>query len=138
MNFDRKYDESINYDTSDEEYSDSDIEIQNNNDDYVFRCKNIDPSLAKLMNMIIEETPIKNNWIPPKSSGLNNSEPIIRIEKKHLEKNEKNIYFEDIKNDIKYFKKLDDNQLKYIKNLDDDQKFEIIQIYQKCLQYVTK
>lgn len=129
MNFDRKYDESINYDTDDEEYSGSDIEIQNENDDYVFSCKNIDPSLAKLMNMIIEETPKINNWVPPKHSGLDNSEPIIRKE---------NSYYDSIKRDIKYFRKLDNSQLNYIKNLDNERKFEIIQIYQECLEYVTK
>jgi hypothetical protein len=102
-------------------------------DSFNLKCKNIDPNLAKLMNIIIDknDSEDKIDWRPPEKSGLSNSEPII--------KNKQNIdneQFNKLKDDIKYFRKLTDEQLEFIKNLDNSKKLEIIQIYQNCLNYI--
>lgn len=97
------------------------------------RCKNIDPSLAKLMGIIVEEQS-KSDWKPPTKSGLDNSKEIISST--YLKN--KNIMddidlFGIIKDDILNYKTLSIEQLEYIKNLNNEDKFELIQTYNKIL-----
>jgi hypothetical protein len=99
------------------------------------QCKNIDPSLAKLMGIIIEEQKM-TDWLPPKKSGLDNSEEIISsIYFKNKNKNTiTNVdFFQVIKDDIQNYKTLTYNQIQYIKNTSNEEKFELIEIYNKLI-----
>ena len=69
---------------SDSEYSDSDCDTISEIGDDELACKNMDPALAKIMGIIVEET--KTDWTPPSHSGLNNSEKIIKDKECELEK----------------------------------------------------
>jgi len=120
-----KYDyaESASDDESDDEKysSEEDEEIQ---------CKNIDPGLAKLMGIIIEEQR-ETDWKPPSKSGLENSDKIISsvyFTNKNFIENDID-YFTVIKDNIINYKPLNEKQLEYIKNVNDEEKFELIQIY---------
>ena len=90
-------------------------------------CKNLDPALAKLMGIMIEEQK-ETNWKPPAKSGLDNSERIISISSS---KSVDVDFFNTIKENIINYKKLTDKQLEYIKNLNNEQKFELIQLYNR-------
>jgi hypothetical protein len=115
-NFD--YDES-----SESEYEEDDEEI---------KCKNLDPVLAKLMGLIIEEQK-EIIWKPPMKPGLDNSEKIISSN--YCKNSNLNIdFFKVIKDDIINYKKLTDRQLEYIKNLNNEEKFELIQLYDKMIE----
>ena len=96
-------------------------------------CKNLDPALAKLMGIVIEEQ--KNiDWKPPMKSGLDNSEKIISNHyfSNHItNENKTDYYFMVIKEDITNYKTLSNKQLEYINYLTNEQKFELIQIYNK-------
>jgi len=118
------------------EYDES-SESEYGNDLY---CKNIDPLLAKLMGIIIEEQ--NNNkieWKPPSKSGLDNSEQIISS---IYFKNKNSIdyidFFKVIKDDILNYKTLTTKQLDYIKNLNNHEKFELIEIYNKLMDTTVK
>lgn len=122
------------YYSSDSKVGDSDYDSSESEDDYEekhdsqeFQCKNMDPALAKLMGIIIEEQKFETDWKPPSKSGLDNSEKIISFNKAK----EDSDYFEMIKDDISKYKKLSDKQLDYIKSLDNDKKFELIEIYNR-------
>jgi len=97
--------------------SESDYEYESDNDELF--CSNIDPSLAKLMGIIVEET--KTDWQPPKHAGLSNSAPIIKNDANHL--------FFVIKDKIKNRVKLNEDEFTYIKNSSHEEKLEIIKIY---------
>jgi hypothetical protein len=115
-NFD--YDES-----SESEYEEDDEEI---------KCKNLDPVLAKLMGLIIEEQK-EITWKPPMKPGLDNSEKIISSI--YLNNSNYDIdFFKVIKDDIINYKKLTERQLEYIKNLNNEEKFELIQLYDKMIE----
>jgi hypothetical protein len=109
-------------------------------DEEELQCKNIDPLLAKLMGIIIEEQ--NNNkieWKPPSKSGLDNSEQIISsIYFKNKNSIEDIDFFKVIKNDILNYKTLTTKQLDYIKNLNNDEKFELIEIYNKLMDTTVK
>lgn len=116
-------------------YNDSDSDSDSNDyseeaiEDDELHCKNIDPGLAKLMGIIIEEKVNSQNvgeWIPPTFSGLLNSTEIIP--------KKENIMFNKIKEDVLCYKTLSPSQLEYIKNMNNDQKYEMIQIYNKTLE----
>ena len=115
---------------SDDEYeysTESENEYEEKDDIQEFQCKNMDPALAKLMGIIIEEQKFKTDWKPPSKSGLDNSEKIISFNKVMKDDD----VFEIIKDDITKYKRLTDKQLEYIKTLDNDKKFELIEIYNK-------
>lgn len=112
--------------------SESDSEENNEDEDNELHCKNIDPALAKLMGIIIEEKANTNNycvWVPPTFSGLSNSVEIIPRKKE-------NDLFAQIKDDIISYRTLSSRQLEYIKNMNSDQKYEMIQIYNKTMEQV--
>jgi len=118
-----------------EESSESEDEEYNNDE---LHCKNMDPALAKLMGIIMEE---QNglDWKPPSKSGLDNSDKIISstyFTKKDLLHNVD--YLNVIKDDILSYKTLSERQLEYIKNLNNEDKFEVIQTYNKVLDITTK
>ena len=136
-NYDEKWYSDEN-DSSDD--SDSFEEEEKEQEEYEFSCKNIDPKLAALMNIVIEEhakLEMDNSWKPPSSSGLDNSEPIV---KKTESKEPKEIaFYEQLKDDITYFRKLTDKQLDYMKHsLTNDQKIEVIELYNVCQEYCRK
>ena len=113
---------------SDYEYSsESENEYEEKYDIQEFQCKNMDPALAKIMGIIIEEQKFKTDWKPPSKSGLDNSEKIISFNSNMKEAD----FFELIKDDITKYKRLSDKQLDYIKTLDNDKKFELIEIYNR-------
>jgi hypothetical protein len=134
------YEEDSNEEDSGQEDSneeDSKSEYSDDNDNQYkseeLQCKNIDPVLAKLMGIIIEEQKI-TNWEPPKKSGLDNSEEIISS----IYFKNKNIitnidFFQVIKDDIRNYKTLTHNQIEYIKNTTNEEKFELIEIYNKLI-----
>jgi hypothetical protein len=137
--------DNTNYD---EKWNDSDelsegeksFEEEEQVEDYVFNCKNIDPKLAALMNIVIEEqnkfVSSGESWKPPSRSGLDNSEPIV---KKKAESKEVVAFYEQLKDDITYFRKLSDKQLDYMKHsLTNDQKIEVIELYNVCQEYCRK
>jgi hypothetical protein len=131
------------YEESESE-SESEYESEYDDDDTI-RCKNLDPALAKLMGMIVEEQ--KNiDWTPPATSGLDNSKEIvssmyfrpIRIEKSQRFENNDIDYFAIIKRDILDYKPLSKEQLEYIQNLNNENKFELIQLYNKLIGVVVQ
>ena len=115
---------------SEYEYS-TEGEYEDEDDNEDFQCKNMDPALARLMGIIIEEQKIKTDWKPPSKSGLDNSEKIVSFATHLKDKGtiKDNDFFEMIKDDIKHYNTLTDKQLDYIKGLDSDKKFELIEIY---------
>ena len=135
--------DNTNYD---EKWNDSDEESlegeesteEEEQEEYVFNCKNIDPKLAALMNIVIEEhakLEMDNSWKPPSRSGLDNSEPIV----KKKESKEVVAFYEQLKDYITYFRKLTDEQLDYMKHsLTNDQKTEVIELYNVCQEYCRK
>ncbi len=84
-----------NYHISDEESNESnDLEDENyyGSEEYKFndsdsesepdiRCKNMDPALAKMLGFPVDESLYQSNWIPPKFSGLANSDKILDLNK---------------------------------------------------------
>lgn len=58
---------------------DDNYDISDADDHFNLFCKNIDPSLKRLLGIEDNEskTEEKTDWKPPKTHGLNNSEPII-------------------------------------------------------------
>jgi hypothetical protein len=128
-----KFDSNENKQTGDYDYDyDSEDSSESNyeTEPEELQCKNLDPALAKLMGIIIEEQK-EINWRPPVKPGLDNSEKIISND--YLKRNgllvNDNDYFKVIKDNIVNYRTLSDKQLEYIKNLNNDQKFELIQIY---------
>ena len=132
---------SMNRYYEEDEYSSSDYEDDDGGD--TITCKNLDPELAKLIGIIVEEQ--KNiDWTPPAKSGLENSTPIyvsyescnsmyfkpIRAESTQRREDD---HFTIIKRDILDYKTLSNEQLEYIKNLNNENKFELIQIYNKLI-----
>jgi len=114
------YDESSESEYDEEEYDE-------------ILCKNLDPALAKLMGIIIEEQK-ETDWKPPSKPGLDNSKEIISsfyLTNKILDVD----YFTIIKDNIINYKKLTDTQLEYIKNLNNEKKFELIQLYDNILEF---
>ena len=116
--------------------SDSDSYSEEEEEDGELHCKNIDPALAKLMGIIIEEKVNTHNnvheWVPPTFSGLSNSREIIPRKKE----NDENAIFSQIKDDVMSYRTLSPRQLDYIKNMNNDQKYEMIQIYNKTMEQV--
>ena len=103
------------------------------------RCRNMDPALAKLMGIIIEEQQI-SDWVPPSKSGLDNSKEIVSssyFNNKGVSLNDVD-FFKVIKDDIINYKTLSDRQLNYIKNLNNEEKFELIKIYNRILDSRSK
>ena len=99
------------------------------------RCRNIDPALARLMGIIIEEQKQEITWKPPEKPGLDNSDGISYS---YCSRNYMGMveidFFEKIKDDIRNYRKLSDRQLDYIKDLNNNEKFELIEIYNEILQ----
>lgn len=125
----RQMDHDDDYDY--EESSESDYDDDDENEE--LQCKNLDPALAKLMGIIIEEQKV-TDWNPPLKPGLDNSKEIVSSG--YLKTNSilKDLdEFKIIKDQIVNFRKLTDKQLDYIKNLNNEQKFELIQIYNKVI-----
>ena len=124
---DDEYDESDDSDESDE---------SDESDSGELRCRNIDPALAKLMGIIIEEQKQDTIWKPPEKSGLDNSEGISYS---YCSKNYMGMveidFFKKIKDDIHNYRNLSVRQLDYIKDLNNDEKFELIEIYNKILHH---
>jgi hypothetical protein len=115
-------------------YNDSDSDSDSSDDYYFapdaksddFTCHNLDPALAKIMGIIIDEQTVKTDWKPPSHSGLSNSREIIQMPNYN---NRINTTFAEIKCDIRNFIKLSQAQLEYIQNTNNDEKCEIIRIY---------
>jgi hypothetical protein len=97
------------------------------------QCKNLDPALAKLMGILIEEQK-EIDWKPPLKSGLDNSKEIVSsMYLKHNFLSNEIDYFTVIKDDIRSYKTLTKQQIEYIKHLNNEDKFEVIQIYNKLI-----
>jgi hypothetical protein len=97
------------------------------------QCKNLDPALAKLMGILIEEQK-EIDWKPPLKSGLDNSKEIVSsMYLKHNFLSNEIDYFTVIKDDILSYKTLTKQQIEYIKHLNNEDKFEVIQIYNKLI-----
>lgn len=133
------YEESIEDDSKKYDNIENNIEIAS------IKCKNIGPSLAKIMSIIIKEEP-KTYWKLRKNNNLDNSKETIQpcyFTSKNNSKNVNNYsnninYFQTIKNDIINLKTLSQDQLEYIKRLNKDENYEIIQIYNTVLEFMIK
>lgn len=92
-----------------------------------FNCTNMDPSLAKLMGVIIKEETDNNviDWKPPSFSGLTNSNNLVSANK---------IEFEDVTYKIKNCIKLNKEELDFITQLPSDKKQIIIEIYNNLMK----
>lgn len=124
-----KYDEKRDSITSSENSNtdDSTIYEDQNEEKEELLCRNIDPVLAKLMGITIEEQK-EIDWKPPEKSGLTNSERIIPNHETHD--------FKNIKNTILDYKPLSEKQIDYIKYLDKEETIELIQTYDKVLKEI--
>jgi hypothetical protein len=98
-----------------EEDDDSEFEESKSSDSGELMCRNIDPALAKLMGIIIEEQKQEITWKPPEKPGLDNSDGISYS---YCLKNYMGMaeidFFKKIKDDIRNYQKLSDRQLEYI------------------------
>ncbi len=65
------------YDEHDELSSDESV-----NSDTNFNCTNVDPNLAKLLGLPVNESLYKTDWKPPLRPGLDNSKKIIDDKRK--------------------------------------------------------
>ncbi|MBI95531.1 hypothetical protein CL656_00045 [bacterium] len=100
------------------EYSETESEYENEDD---LMCTNLDPILAKLMGIIVDDNIIDNEvWVPPSTHGLSNSESLI---------NDDYTYFQNIKENIIKGNKLSNNEIEYIKTSTNKEKMEIIELY---------
>ena len=136
-----KYIDTEYYESSEDSESDYDSEPKYREDreeEYEeLTCKNLDPALAKLMGIIIEEQK-ESNWKPPSKSGLDNSERIISSNYFTNTNNNFDVdYFKTIKDNIINYKKLTEAQLEYIKKLNNEQKFELIQLYDRIMDFTN-
>jgi hypothetical protein len=146
--FSKYYDTNdVNDNKNDDDDDDDDDITEDNtdddNDDDEIKCKNIDPALARLMGILIEEQKEEQNtkidWKPPSKSGLDNSNPIISSNYFYNQPALSYLdFFKIIKDDILQYKKLTDKQLEYIKNLNNQEKFELIEIYNSVLESSIK
>jgi len=127
-----RYDNDSEYS---EEDDDSEFEESKSSDSGELMCRNIDPALARLMGIIIEEQKQEITWKPPEKPGLDNSDGISYS---YCLKNYMGMaeidFFKKIKDDIRNYQKLSDRQLDYIKDLNNHDKFELIEIYNEILQ----
>ena len=113
---------------SDEYYE---YEPREDNEHHLF-CRNLDPHLAKLTGIVIEEQ--KTDWKPPSKSGLNNSEKIVSNFSNSNSCIPATIdHFSEIKNTIVDGKTLTNAQIDYIKTVNDEEKFELIRIYNQLI-----
>lgn len=113
---------------SEDESDDESATDSDGNDNSELFCKNMDPALAKLMGIIIEEQKM-SDWTPPTKSGLDNSEAIVSsayLKIKVLER------------DILNHKTLNEKQLEYIKTLNNEDKLEIIHVYNQAMNNIKK
>jgi hypothetical protein len=126
--------------SDDEYYYDSSDTEDNFNGE--FKCTNMDPALAKIMGIFIQEqVEEKSDWKPPLHSGLSNSERIIKNEEKKCDMIEcktqdKSDIFESIKNKIRNFDKLLQNEIDYMKTFSNQQKLELIRIYNNIINNI--
>jgi len=125
-----RYDNDSDYS---EEDDDSEFEESKSLDSGELMCRNIDPALARLMGIIIEEQKQEITWKPPEKPGLDNSDGISYCLKNYMGMAEID-FFKKIKHDIRNYQKLSDRQLDYIKDLNNHDKFELIEIYNEILQ----
>jgi hypothetical protein len=127
-----RYDNDSEYSAEDD---DSEFAESKSSDSGELMCRNIDPVLARLMGIIIEEQKQEITWKPPEKPGLDNSEGISYS---YCLKNYMGMaeidFFKKIKHDIRNYQKLSDRQLDYIKDLNNHDKFELIEIYNEILQ----
>ena len=119
---------SKKYEVNDDSKSDSDYDISNVDEHFNLFCKNIDPNLKKILGIEEErkDSEEKCDWKPPKTHGLNNSEPIIpkkqKItldvipEKNDNSKSESDLYINSLKGNkfINFCKKLNPSLRKLI------------------------
>lgn len=115
---------------SDEEDSES-YYSDENDANTTLNCTNMDPALAALMGILIDEKPIKTDWVPPAKPGISNSDKIIDLYKN-------NDFFHKIKYDIRSCRKLDQPQLDYIKTACPEEKYEIIEVYNELMTNTKK
>ena len=128
--------------SSDDEYyyDSSDTEDISDNDE--IKCTNMDPALAKIMGIFIQEqTKEKSDWKPPLHSGMSNSERIIKNEEKKDDIIEyttqgKNDIFESIKCKIRNFDKLLQSEIDHMKAFSSQHKLEIICIYNNIINNI--
>ncbi len=68
------------YSYSGDEYSDDSDEEDDEDNNYYDNIilANMDPNLAKLLGIEVNENDYKTDWKPPSFSGLNNSERILK------------------------------------------------------------
>ena len=121
---------------SDDEYSDE-SDSENSMESSGLLCTNMDPRLAKLMGIWIEEQAQEIDWKPPDKSGLENSAPIISYTSpSSLQINRD--HFKEIKDAIQNHRTLTDKQLEYIQTLTNEEKYELIKIYNTLLTVKNK
>lgn len=117
------------------------INIQDNYDEhYTMFCNNVNEAIKKEIGLYINSNNnnIHNDWKPPKSYGLGNSDPIIPSH--YINKNnpfqEIDLFYE-LTRDIRNLKPLCKSQLDYIKTLNKEEVLQLIEIYNDCLYAVT-
>ena len=113
------------------------------NEHYNLFCKNINPSLKKELGIKCDDdyqNYLKNDWEPPETYGLNNSERIIP--QHYFNSNYK--YFKDVDmfyeltKDIRNLQPLNKIQLNYVKKLPKEKIIELIEIYNSCLKNMNE
>lgn len=112
---------SYTEESDESDYSDYDDDTEG------FNCTNMDPALAKLMGVMINEDTNKDaiDWKPPSFSGLTNSNNIVNGNK---------IEFESVVHKIKNFVKLNKEELEFITQLSGERKQIIIEVYNDLIK----
>jgi hypothetical protein len=108
--------------------------------EYVIKTK-VCRSLSKqfgLEEVIIDETKLTKS---PKQHGLENADVIIPSYyeiHKYPSKIFNLDYYEIIKDDIRNYRELNKYQMEYIKEIKDVYKYELIELYNKCIKSINE
>ena len=112
---------------------------------YKLFCNNINPSVKKELNInddIVYQNSLDNlinNWIPPTTYGLNNSERIIPIHYFYDNNDILNInMFYELTKDVRNLIPLNEIQLNYVKTLPLKKIIELLELYNFCLQNINE
>ena len=115
--------------------------INTYNEHYTLFCNNISPSLQKelgINNLNNNTFNSSQNWKPPNTYGLENSQRIIPEHYFEKNNNFKEIdMFYELTKDIRNLKPLTKIQLDYIKTLTKKQITELLELYNSCFESIN-
>jgi hypothetical protein len=114
---------------------------ENSSDEEYIIKANICKRIAKELNLPEINYDVSGEYIPPKKSGLSNSNVIIPAYYQ-LHKHPSRIldidFFEMIKDDIRNCRVLNEYQLDYIKGLSHESKDELVNIFNNCVKLFSE